>query len=208
MKNILFIFGLLLSLSSNAQNGLYLKIQHWGTNLDIEWLYLQDSFLVRNPKYGITPLQFDKEWGNNKENAAKIISSSDTKMALVWGNTINEVINLQIKNKELIQFKGVECVKAKPIHNNQFNDKLYSGLVPFNNLSKDIQLFLGKDGKFSLTSKSIQGASQKVEGSYTVNGNIISFTSKEGKNWQQLIHSFESNTDDLILDQQLFKSIQ
>lgn len=196
-----------ISISTNAQSGLYLRIQYWGNNVDIQWLYFKDSILVRNPKYGINPLQLDKEITENRENVASVRQVLNNKMALKWGNGISQAVNIEMNNHVLSAFHGNTCMKAKPYESSFINDQTYTGLVYFHNISRDITLFLGKDGKFTYEKKDpATGTSQKEEGTYSISGNSIQFNYHSGKNWQALIHRYDLIPEDIIINEQLFKN--
>lgn len=52
---------------------LYLRTYMWtgmcGSSLDISWLYFgDDGQIVRNPKHGVNPVQWDKEKTDNVAN--------------------------------------------------------------------------------------------------------------------------------------------
>lgn len=208
MKNIILFFAfLMLGIIVHAQNGLYLKLQYWGSNLDIEWLYFQDSVLVKNPKYGITPLQVEQERLIKSEDVANILQVSNNKMSIQWGNGINEAILVEFQDKDLVKFKGIDCKKAIPVNKNQFDNKSYSGLVNFKNLSKDIRLVFSNDGKFTSITKTPEGTSLTEEGRFYISENTISFKYNNGKQGQAFIHTFDSGQDDLIINHQLFKLI-
>lgn len=206
MKNIISIcFFLFIGMGVKAQSGLYLRLEYYGNNLDIQWLYFTDSVVVRNPKFGVSPLQLEKELAENRQNVGKISARSNTKMALKWGNGISQVVNIEIKNNDLSIFDRVACSKAIPFQESTIDNKAFSGLGNFNNLSKDISLFLGKDGKFIYEKKMGTGDIQKEEGIYTITGNIIQFNYNNGKEWRAFVHTYDLVKQDIIIDQQIFK---
>lgn len=188
-KIIAFSILLLISVFAHAQSGLYLRLQYWSNNLDIQWLYFQDSTIFRNPKYGITPVQANLEIETKKENVAKILQVSESKISLKWYNGIYEAFNIAFNNKDLSFFNAVACTKAAPFQQNTIDNKRYSGLVNFENLSKNIELFLGKDGHFRLDNKD---SNTKEEGSYTIDQNSIVFKYQNGHERKALIHTFDN----------------
>lgn len=206
-KLLILILICFASFNLQAQTSLYLRLEYWASNLDIHWLYFKDSALVRNPKFGINPLQLEKETAENKENVAKVLQVSDNKMALKWNNGISQAVNIQFKGKDLSSFHGVACEKAVPFQITRFDDKTYTGLVYFNNLSRDITLFLGKDGSFTYEKKDASGI-QKEAGTYTLNGNIIDFKYTSGKTWQALIHTYDLGNEEIIINDQLFTKVK
>jgi len=82
MKRKIFVVLLASIITSQvmfAQSGLYLRTQFWGSQLNVSWLFFAPkNKIVRNPLYGVNPLQIDKETANNASNVGTYTKTGDT----------------------------------------------------------------------------------------------------------------------------------
>jgi hypothetical protein len=213
--SILFI-SLFLSLATvQAQSGLYMRTQMWGSSLDISWLFFAPgNKVVRNPKFGVNPIQLQKEVAENSANVASY-TLTGTKMNLQWGNGIKQSINVEFSGRDLSAFDGGLCSKAVPFTFSYFSDLTYAGFASAGNVSRSVTLFLGKDGKFRDSrlgavsgSGNVSGAAASTSsgaGTYSIKGNTITFKYNNGKEWIAVAQPYDLGYNDIILNDQRFK---
>jgi hypothetical protein len=112
---VLFISLLFCLVAVQAQSGLYMRTQMWGSSLDISWLFFAPgNKVVRNPKFGVNPIQLQKEVAENSANVASY-TLTRTKMNLQWGNGIKQSINVEFSGRDLSAFDGGYAVKLCPL---------------------------------------------------------------------------------------------
>ena len=139
-------------------------------------------------------------------------------MSLHWGDGKKHVINVEFKNGVLTAFDGGICTEPSPFSFKFFQDKTYSGLANFGNVTRSVVMFLGKDGNFSNDrvgavsgSGNLTGvAAVKVNesGSYSITGNTIIFKYKDGKEWRAVAQPYDMGKEEVIIRDQLFKKIE
>ena len=211
---ILVLFSVCL-LPSLAQTGLFMKTQFWGSQLEISWLFFtSDKKVVRNPKFGVNPVQIPKEISENGRNVASY-SLSGNRMNLRWGDGRVQNVNVEFKNGVLSAFDGGLCSKPNPFPFRYFNDKTYSGLAVVGNVTRTVTLFLGRDGRFrSDRIGAVSGTGNltgvaAVEGSesgtYSINGNTIVFKYTNGAEWRAVAQPYDLGREEIIVNDQLFK---
>jgi hypothetical protein len=192
-----------------------LRTQFFGGSLDVSWLYFtQDKKVIRNPKYGVNPIQLSKEILDNKNNVATYTIAGN-KMTLNWGDGKSQTISVDFKNNVLTGFDGGICAKASSFSFTTFPDLTYTGLATAGSVARTINIFFGKDGKFkSLKTGSISGSgntsgatasTNNEEGSYSIKGNTITFKYANGKEWIVVAQPYDLGRNDIIINDQLFK---
>ncbi|MFZ9589829.1 MAG: hypothetical protein ACO28V_08870 [Chitinophagaceae bacterium] len=213
---VLFIISFTLSFTSQAQTGLFMRTQYWGNQLEISWLFFtNDKKVIRNPKFGADPLNIQKEMSQNSNNVATITQLSGGKMSLTWGDGRKQTINVEFKNGILSAFDGGLCSKATPFAFKFFQDKKYSGLASYGNVTRSVTMFLGKDGKFSTErlgsvsgSGNFSGAAAATgtdSGTYSIKGNTIIFKYNNGTEWIAVAQPYDLGKQDIIINDQRFK---
>jgi hypothetical protein len=217
MKNGLIASLLLFVALTNAhgQSGLYMRTQMWGSSLEISWLFFTaDKKLVRNPLFGVNPIQYAKELGANPSNVASY-SLAGNKMTIKWGDGKTQTVNVEFKGRELSAFDGGLCSKPAPFKSSYFPDLTYSGFASAGSVSRSVTLFLGKDGKFRDSrlgaisgSGNVSGAAASTAsdaGTYSIKGNTITFKYKSGKEWIVVAQPYDLGYNDIIINDQRFK---
>ena len=217
MKNSFIAFLLLFLALTKAygQSGLYMRTQMWGSSLDVSWLFFTtDKKLVRNPQFGVNPIQYAKEFKANPSNTASY-SLSGNKMILKWGDGKTQTVNIDIKNGVLSGFDGGICSQAKPFTFSYFPDLTYSGFASTGSVSRSVTLFLGRDGKFRDSrlgaisgSGNVSGAAASTAnaaGTYSIKGNTITFKYNSGKEWIVVAQPYDLGYNDVIINDQRFK---
>ena len=200
---------------SVAQSGLFMRTQFWGSQLEISWLFFtSDKKVVRNPKFGVNPVQIQRETSENGRNVATY-SLSGNKMNLRWGDGRVQNVNVEFKNGVLSAFDGGLCSKPKPFPFRYFSDKTYSGLAVVGNVTRTVTLFLGRGGRFrSDRIGAVSGTGNltgvaAVEGSesgtYSINGNTIVFKYTNGAEWRAVAQPYDLGREEIIVNDQLFK---
>jgi hypothetical protein len=201
---------LLLSGCANGQSQLFMRTMFWGSTLEISWLCFSGDKVVRNPKYGVDPLQLDREM---KDNAKK---RNGGKMNIKWGDGREQNVNVEYKNGVLSAFDGGLCSVAKPFGIKAFQDRTYSGLATYGNVTRSVTLFMGKDGRFSEkrlgavsgdgnVTTGVASASSANAGTYTINGNTVVFKYGDGREWRAVGQPYDLGKEEIILGDQLFK---
>lgn len=204
------------SFTNQAQTGLFMRTQFWGNQLEISWLYFtNDKKVIRNPKFGTDPIDVKKEIAENSKNVATITQLNGGKMSLTWGDGRKQTINVEFKNGVLSAFDGGLCSKATPFKFKYFQDKKYSGLASYGNVTRSVTMFLGKDGKFSTErlgsvsgSGNFSGAAAATgtdSGTYSINGNTIIFKYNNGTEWIAIAQPYDLGKQDIIINDQRFK---
>jgi hypothetical protein len=217
MKNrsIAFILLLLTLANARGQSGLYMRTQMWGSSLDISWLFFtNDKKLVRNPAFGVNPIQYAKELAANPSNVATY-SLAGTKMTVKWADGKTQTVNVEFKGLDLSAFDGGLCSKPSPFKFSFFPNLTYTGFASAGSVSRSITLFLGKDGKFRDSrlgaisgSGNVSGAAASTAsdaGTYTIKGNTISFRYNNGKEWIVVAQPYDLGYNDIIINDQRFK---
>ena len=211
----LIVLCLSVGILTEAQSGLYMRTQFWGSQLDISWLYFTaDKKVIRNPLYGVNPLQIQKELAENSKNVASY-SLAGNKMNLKWGDGKTQSVNVEFKAGVLAGFDGGICTKAAAFPFRFFQDKTYSGLATFGSVSRSMVLFLGKDGKFrtervgaisgSGNTSGVAAVKANDGGTYIISGNTIVFKYTDGKEWRTIAQPYDMGKEEIIINDQLFK---
>lgn len=215
-KYILLFLGIMCWMAIvNAQSGLFMRTIFWGSQLEISWLYFANgNKLVRNPKFGVNPLDIQKEMAENSKNVATY-SLAGNKMNVKWGDGKAFSVNVEFKNGVLTGFDGGICTKATSFKFKYFDNKTYAGLATYGNVSRSIVLFLGKDGRFNTErvgavsgSGNLTGvATSKANdgGTYSIIGNTLLFKYANGTEWRTLAQPYDLGKEEIIINDQLFK---
>lgn len=214
-KTIILFLCLFIGANLNGQTGLYMRTMFWGSQLDISWLYFtNDSKLVYNPKFGVNPINIEKELAENKKNVATV-RLNGSKMNVQWGDGRNQNINVEFKNGILSGFDGGLCSKPGSFSFKYFQDKTYSGLANYGNVTRSITLFMGKDGKFSSDRvgavsgsgnfTGVATARGNDNGTYSITGNTIIFKYANGTEWRAVAQPYDLGKEEIIINDQLFK---
>lgn len=199
----------------HGQSGLYLRTQFWGGSLDVSWLYFHEgNKVVRNPIYGVNPIQLDKESVDNKANVGTYRVMAN-KMSIAWADGKKQTINIEFQNGALSGFDGGICSKATPFTSKYFSDKTFSGTAVYGSVGRSLTFFFGKDGQFNNKrmgvvsgSGNISGAAASTseeKGAYVVNGNTIVFKYANGKEWRVIAQPYDMGKGEILLNDQLFK---
>jgi hypothetical protein len=217
MKNCFIAFLLLFLALTNThgQSGLYMRTQMWGSSLDVSWLFFTtDKKLVRNPQFGVNPIQYAKELAANPSNVATYTLSGN-KMNVKWGNGKTQTVNVEFKGSEISAFDGGLCSKASPFKFSFFPDLTYAGFASAGSVSRSVTLFLGRDGKFRDSrlgaisgSGNVSGAAASTAnaaGTYSIKGNTITFKYNSGKEWIVVAQPYDLGYNDIIINDQRFK---
>lgn len=215
-KFIIFLaFTFFISFISFAQSGLYLRTQFFGSQLDVSWLFFTPAKkVVRNPLYGVNPLQFDKEMAENKSNVGSYTVSGN-KMSIQWADGKKQTINIDFKNGEMTGFDGGICSRATPFNFKYFSDMTYSGTAIYESVGRSLTFFFNKNGKFTNQrfgsisgSGNVSGAtssSSEENGTYVINGNTIVFKYSNGKEWRVIAQPYDLGRQEILINDQLFK---
>lgn len=208
---------LVLQSCGDSSGKLYMRtMTYWGgSSLEISWLYFaDDETLVRNPKFGINPIDLKKEKAENANNVATYKKNGD-KMDLVWGDGRTQSVNVEYKDGDLSAFDGGLCSPAKSYSISSFNNLRYSGLATAGPVSRSMVIDFREDGTFSMNSLGAIGGEGNVVGSaasenkrtgkYTIKGNSIDFLFDDGTVWNTLSQPYDLGKQDIIINDQLFK---
>ena len=192
-----------------------MRTQFWGSQLDVSWLYFTaDKKLIRSPKFGVNPVQIQKELTENKSNVATC-SLIGNKMNLIWGDGKKQSVNVEFSSGKLSGFDGGVCTQASPFSFKYFQDKTYTGLASFGSVSRSVTFFLGKDGKFTTdrlgavsgsgNTSGAAAATSKESGTYSIAGNTIIFKYASGAEWRVIAQPYDLGKQEIIINDQLFK---
>lgn len=205
---------LLMTGCANGQPQLFMRTMFWGSTLEISWLCFSGDKVVRNPRYGVNPLQLDREMKDNAQNVATF-KRNGGKMNIKWGDGREQNINVEYTNGVLSAFDGGLCSPAKPFGVKAFQDRTYSGLASYGNVTRSVTLFLGKDGRFAekrvgavsgdgnFTGVATAGGADA--GTYSINGNTVVFKYGDGREWRAVGQPYDLGKEEIILGDQLFK---
>ena len=206
---------LVICLSARGQSGLFMRTMFWGSTLEISWLFFTtDRKVVRNPKFGVNPIQMQRELAENAKNVASY-QLNGNKMSLKWGDGIVQNVNVEFKNGVLSAFDGGLCTKPTPFPFKYFQNKTYSGLASYGNVTRSVTMFLGSDGTFrtervgavsgSGNFTGVAAAEGADAGTYSINGNTIVFKYANGKEWRAVAQPYDLGREDVIIGDQHFK---
>lgn len=204
-----------LSLAVKGQSGLFMRTQFWGSQLEISWLFFtSDGKVVRNPRFGVNPIQLQKETAENGKNVASC-RLSGSKMQLSWGDGRVQNVNVEFKDGVLSAFDGGLCTKPKPFSFKFFPDRTYSGLAVVGNVTRSVTMFFGRDGSFRTESvgavsgsgnlTGVAAAKGSDGGTYSINGNTIVFKYTNGNEWKAVAQPYDMGKEEIIVNDQLFK---
>lgn len=204
----------LLPITITAQTGLYMRTQFWGSQLDVSWLFFTaDKKLVRNPQFGVNPLQIAKEIAKAPGNVASYTVAGN-KMTLKWSDGKTQTVNVDFKKGALEGFDGGVVSKASPFTFSSFPNLTYGGMANVGSVARSVTFYFGKDGKFTgdrLGSISGSGntsgaaaSSRKENGTYSISGNTIIFKYSDGTEWRVVAQPYDLGNEEIIINDQLF----
>ncbi len=151
-----------------------------GSGTDISWIYLgSDSVIIKDPKYGVDPVDLAAEKAHNAGKTGKY-SISGNKMLISWQNGKTAEWNLDYKDGQLVSIDGGSVNKQTPLPANYRIAGQYSAGSILPNISSSSTIVFNKDGSFSqnsyggVSTTAGSAVSQDIsDGSYTITGNTI-----------------------------------
>jgi len=151
-----------------------------GSTTDISWIYLgADSVIIKDPKYGVDPVDLVAEKAHNAGKTGKY-SISGNKMLISWQNGKTAEWNLEYKDGQLTAIDGGSVIKQTPLPANYRITGQYSAGSILPNISSSSTIVFSKDGSFSqsnyggVSTTAGSVVSQDIsEGNYTITGNTI-----------------------------------
>lgn len=210
----------LLLVSCGEEPKLYLRTVQWGLGgLELSWIYLDESkgLIVKNPRFGVNPLDEGKERAENPATIGSYELKGD-RMHVKWADGNENDRGAEFKDGELSAWDAGLCIRAKPFTYRHLDDLTYEGNLAFGNVSNNTTIRFGKDGRFSMRAMGavsgtdlLQGAISETPeqtGAYDIEGNTITFKYDDGKVWQAVAHPMENENRDLIIGTMHFKLVR
>ncbi len=179
--------------SSKANGDLYLRTYMWtgmyGTSLDISWIYMDDKGnIVKNPKHGVNPVDWDKEKQNNPDYTGTYKVVGDTSLHITWLNGKTDTWSLEKENGEYSIIDGGITTKQEAMPEGYRIEGQYASSVVLPNVAATSTLVFKKDGTFTssnygtVTTPDVTGESEKKNsGTYDISGNTLTMHFPDGK---------------------------
>ncbi len=192
------------SVATKEKGHLYLRTFLWtgmyGSNLDISWIFLSDDGkIVRNPRYGVNPVQWEKEMQENAANVGRYTEEKD-KLAITWSDGKTASWGIEKKDGKLSIIDGgiVSEPEAMPPHYRIEGQYAASTVLP--NVASTQTLVFQKDGSFTMnnlgtvSTADVAAASENnKQGTYDISGNTLSFKFSNGEEKKSVICIWNMN---------------
>lgn len=177
---------------------LYLRTYMWtgmyGTSLDISWIWLgDDGRIVRNPKFGVNPVDIAGEEKENAKNTGSYKREGD-KLKITWLDGRTAEWRVEEKGGEVSAIDGgiVSSPDAMPA-NYRISGK-YSAMNVLPNVSSVQTLVFDEAGNFLLdqsggisTPDVAANASSEKAGKYDITGNTLTLKFNNGEEKKAVI---------------------
>lgn len=175
-------------------------------SLNISWIFLgTDNTIVKNPFYGVNPIQKDKEIANDGKSVG-VYTKTATGFDIKWADGSNQSLNAQFKNGKLSGFDGGICTLAKSFTIKSFPNETYT--------NSGVTLTLNSDNTFSWETNMYDSNSRTYNksiktGKYELQANTLKFIGPEDfiyNNRSFTVQPYDmGNKVDLILGTSHFK---
>lgn len=180
--------------------------------LRIGWLWLgDDGTFVRDPKFGVDPVNIAMEKEHNANNAGTYTKKGNT-ISVTFYNGKKENWPMEYNNGKLNTIDGwfVATQTALPANyklNGKFSASFYTG-----NISKQQTYTFNNDGTLTISgvatvrtgvTGATAGSSQK--GSYSIKGNTLTIKMENGEQTLAVIGVLPGSKPSLIINDAMFK---
>lgn len=184
----------------------------YGSSLDISWLYFgDDGQIVRNPKHGVNPVQWDKEKTDNAANTGTWKQEGE-KIVLHWlnGKTASWTYEKEGGHFSIID-GGISTIQDAMPDGYPLEGK-FAALTVLPNVSNSNTIWFTKDGRFTLnktgtvtTPDVAKAVSGDQSGKYSINGNTLTLQFEDGKETRSVIAIWESDGEkNLVINTRYF----
>ena len=175
-------------------------------SLNISWIFLgTDGTIIRNPFYGVNPIQKDKEIANDGQSVG-VYTKTATGFDIKWADGSDQSLNAQFKNGKLSGFDGGVCTNAKSYATKSFPNETYTNSGVTLTLSSD-NTFSWKTSMYDSNSRTYQETIKT--GTYELQANTLKFIGSEDfiyNNRHFTVQPYDMGTTvDLILGTSHFK---
>ncbi len=151
-----------------------------GNTQDISWIYIsRDGTIIKDPKYGVDPIDLAAEKKHNASKTGKYTISGN-KMMINWENGKTAEWTIDQKGNGFTSIDGGAVGKQTPLPANYRIAGQYSAESIFPSVSSSITVLFSKDGSFSQSSfggvntASGSAVSQDLsDGTYNITGNTL-----------------------------------
>lgn len=179
--------------SSKSNSDLYLRTFMWtgmyGSSLDISWICLDENGnIVKNPKYGVNPVDWAKEKQDNPKYTGTYKILGDTALSITWQNGKTDTWSLEEKDGEYSAIDGGITTKQEGMPEGYRIEGQYASSVVLPNVASTSTLVFKKDGTFTssnygtVTTTDVTGESEKKNaGTYDISGNTLTMKFPDGK---------------------------
>jgi hypothetical protein len=196
MRNKFFLsfilFGFIICLSACKSSGsrdgkLYLQ-SYFFNGLSLSWIYLgNDGTIVRNPKNGVDPVDYNLEKQNNADNAGTY-KINDKKMHIIWQDGKTADWDLEYDKGEISAIDGGIVTLQTGLPAGYKLDGQYAASAMLANVGQ-VQTFVFKnDGTFTLSTLGVvetkdvgATAEGNKKGTYSITGNTMRINFDDGE---------------------------
>lgn len=179
--------------SESPKNGtLYLRTYMWtgmyGSSLDISWIYLgKDGKIVRNPKHGVDPVNWEKEKTDNAKNVGTYTEKGSS-LEIKWSDGKTAKWTIERKSSEVTAIDGGIVSIPDRMPSNYKIEGQYAASTVLPNVSNSQTLVFKKDGTFNMANlgtiatADVSASSESAsKGSYDISGNTLTFKFANGE---------------------------
>ena len=178
--------------SGSMKGKLYFRTMSWmnqyGTTLDLSWIFLGDNgMIVRDPKHGVNPINYQAELADNSNNVGKY-SIADKALKVTWENGKTTSWSLESANGELTAIDAGIVSRPAALPNNYRISGQYAAGAFLPNVSSVQTLVFNTNGTFT---QSKSGAvhnndisaisTSDGKGTYNITGNTLRLNFENGE---------------------------
>jgi hypothetical protein len=174
-----------------SKGDLYLRTFMWtgmyGSSLEISWIWLYDGKIVKNPRHGVNPVDWEKEKQDNANNTGTYTMNGD-KMNITWSDGKTASWGIGKKEGEITEIDGGIATQQDAMPAGYRLDGKYAASVVLPNVSSSHTIVFKKDGTFSsdrfgsVSTPETSKTSQSAEaGTYDISGNTLTMKFSNGQ---------------------------
>lgn len=160
----------------------------YGSSLEISWIFLgNNGTLVRDPKHGVNPINYQAESADNANNIGKY-KIGGNKLNVTWQNGQTEKWDIEYDHGELSAVDGGLVSRPDALPANYKISGQYAASAVLPGVSSVQTFVFSKDGTFTLNrlgavhTTDVSGKSESNDnGTYTISGNTLHLNFANGE---------------------------
>ncbi|HEX8377072.1 MAG TPA: hypothetical protein VF602_04590 [Pedobacter sp.] len=178
--------------SGSTKGKLYFRTMSWmnqyGTTLDLSWIFLGDNgMIVRDPKHGVNPINYQAELADNANNVGKY-SIANKVLKVTWQNGKTTSWSLESANGELTAIDAGIVSRPAALPNNFRISGQYAAGAFLPNVSSVQTLVFNTNGTFTQSksgavhNNDVSAISKSDnKGTYNITGNTLQLNFDNGE---------------------------